>query len=212
MSTSVTMSQVGFKVESCTIFFLIIVFPLRKTVSSTVSNAGKSLNGGTIDGRDNSYGFGSLDRPINWKELTVDFATKDSILSGILVAANTELPVTKRIKMNLRWGVNIPMDYEKQLPYLRVNKIKTKRIDEVNKEKRNKKQEIEGDSSEFEMLKGMYSWMSRELDDLQKDNREMRRTLEEIESRQTLKSYNRYNSSGGGGGGGSGGGGKRVPI
>ncbi|KAI3718464.1 hypothetical protein L6452_19336 [Arctium lappa] len=111
------------------------------------------LNGGTTDGRDNSYGFVPLDRPINWKELTVDSATKDSILSVILVATNTELPVTKQIKMNLRWGVNIPTDYEKQLPYLRVNKIKTERIDEVNEEKRNKKQKIEGDSGEFEMLK-----------------------------------------------------------
>ncbi|KAI3727869.1 hypothetical protein L6452_16490 [Arctium lappa] len=176
-------------------------FSLRKTVSSTpVSNAGKNLNGGTTDGRDNSYGFVPLDRPINWKELTVDSATKDSILSGILVAANTELPVTKRIKMNLRWGVKIPSDYEKQLPYLRVNKIKIERIDEVNEEKGNQKQTIDGDSGDFEMLKGMYSWMSRELNDLQKENREMRRKLEEIESRQPLKSYNGYS-----------GGGKRAP-
>lgn len=139
-----------------------------------------------------------LDRPINWKELTVESATKDSILSGILMAANTELPVTKRVKVNLRWGVSIPPDYEKQLPYLRVNKIKVERIDEVNEEKGNQKPRIEGDSGEFEMLKGMYSWMSRELNDLQKENREMRRTLEEIKSRQPLKSYHGYNSGGGG--------------
>ncbi|KVH95208.1 hypothetical protein Ccrd_002706 [Cynara cardunculus var. scolymus] len=175
-------------------------FSLRKTVSSSpVSNAGKTLNGGSTDGRDNSYGFVPLDRPINWKELTVESATKDSILSGILMAANTELPVTKRVKVNLRWGVNIPPDYEKQLPYLRVNKIKVERIDEVNEEKGNQKQRIEGDSGEFAMLKGMYSWMSRELNDLQKENREMRRILEEIKSRQPLKSYNGYSSGGGGG-------------
>lgn len=175
-------------------------------MSSTASNAGKTINGGSTDGGDNSYGFVPLDRPINWKELTVESATKDSILSGIMMAANTELPVTKRIKVNLRWGVSIPSDYEKQLPYLRVNKIKVERIDEMNEEKGNQK----SDSGEFEMLKGMYSWMSRELNDLQKENREMRRTLEEIQSRQPLKSYSGYSSSSGGGGGG---GGKRpLPL
>lgn len=150
-----------------------------------------------------------LDRPINWKELTVESATKDSILSGILMAADTELPVTKRVKVNLRWGVNIPSDYEKQLPYLRVNKIKVERIDEVAEEKEIQKQGSAGDSGEFEMLKGMYSWMSRELSDLQKENREMRRALEDIKSLQPVKNYNGYN----GGGSGGGGGGKRpVPV
>lgn len=131
----------------------------------------------------------------------MESATKDSILSGIMMAANTELPVTKRVKVNLRWGVNIPSDYEKQLPYLRVNKIKVERIDEVVEEKGDQKQGIQGDSGEFEMLKGMYSWMSRELNDLQKENREMRRTLDDIKSLQPVRSYSGYTVGGGGGGG-----------
>ncbi|KAI3713583.1 hypothetical protein L1987_72164 [Smallanthus sonchifolius] len=147
-------------------------FSLRKSVPSSVPNPSKNLNGGGADGGENSYGFVPLDRPINWKELTVESATKDSILSGIMMAADTELPMTKRVKVNLRWGVNIPSDYEKQLPYLRVNKIKIERIDDVNEEKG--KQKIKGidggDSSEFEMLKGMH--------------------------------HNGYNGGGGGGGGG----------
>lgn len=127
------------------------------------------------------------------------------------MSADTELPVTKRVKVNLRWGVNIPSDYEKQLPYLRVNKIKVERIDEVVEEKGNQKQGILGDSGEFEMLKGMYSWMSRELNDLQKENREMRHTLEDMKSLQSMRNYNGYAAATGGGGGG--GGGKRpVPV
>jgi len=146
----------------------------------------------------NSYGFVPLDRPINWKELSVESAKKGSILSGILMAADTELPLTKRMKVNLRWGVSIPSDFEKQLPYLRVNKIKIERIDDGNEEKlvNQKQQKIDGDFGEFEMLKGMYTWMSRELSDLQKENREMRSALEEIKSRQPLRHYN--GSSGGG--------------
>ncbi|KAI3787518.1 hypothetical protein L1987_42046 [Smallanthus sonchifolius] len=174
-------------------------FSLRKSTSSTISNPSKNLNGGSTDGGENSYGFVPLDRPNIWKELTVESATKGSILSGILMAADTELPVTKRVKVNLRWGVSIPREYEKQLPYLRVNKIKIERIDDVKEENSNQKQGIEGDLDEFEMLKGMYSWMTRELNNLQNENREMRRALEEIKSRQPLRNHNGYNASGGGG-------------
>ncbi|KAL4570529.1 hypothetical protein LXL04_026185 [Taraxacum kok-saghyz] len=174
-------------------------FSLRKSVSSTVSNPSKKLNGGSTDGSENSFGFVPLDRPINWKELTVESATKDSILSGILMAANTELPITKRIKVNLRWGVNIPSDYEKHMPYLRVNKIKVERTDEVAEERENHKQGILGDSGELEMLKGMYSWISRELSDLQKENREMRRTLDDMKSVQPVRNYSGYTGGGGGG-------------
>ncbi|KAK9052983.1 hypothetical protein SSX86_029613 [Deinandra increscens subsp. villosa] len=168
-------------------------FSLRKSVSSFVDKT-KNLNGGSsTDGGENSYGFVPLDRPINWKDLTVESATKGSILSGIMMAADTELPVTKRVKVNLRWGVTIPSDYEKQFPYLRVNKIKIERIDDMDEVKIDQKKGSEGEStqsSEFEMLKGMYSWMSRELGDLQKENKEMRCALEEIKSRQPIRHYN----------------------
>ncbi|XP_076906148.1 uncharacterized protein LOC143562139 [Bidens hawaiensis] len=181
-------------------------FSLRKSIPA--SNRDGGGGGESSINSTNSYGFVSLDRPINWKDLSVRSDTKDSILSGIMVAADTELPVTKRVKVNLRWGVGIPSDYEKQLPYLRVNKIKIERVDDVIEEKEDKKPGSDSDS-EFEMLKGMYSWMSRELSDLQDENREMRRALEDIKSLQPLrhqKGYNNNNNSNGGGGGG----GKRV--
>ncbi|XP_076912214.1 uncharacterized protein LOC143570451 [Bidens hawaiensis] len=189
-------------------------FSLRKSIpDSALSNTGKNRGGGgggeSSINSTNSYGFVPLDRPINWKDLSVKSDTKDSILSGIMVAADTELPVTKRVKVNLQWGVGIPSDYKKQLPYLRVNKIKIERVDDVIEEKEDKKQGSDGDS-EFEMLKGMYSWMSRELSDLQDENRQMRRALEDIKSLQPLRHHKGYNSNNNISNGGGGGGGKRV--
>ncbi|GKF87597.1 hypothetical protein Tco_0258474, partial [Tanacetum coccineum] len=133
-------------------------FSLRKAISSVSPNAG----GEKVENGDNSYGFVPLDRTVSWKGMTVDSVNKDSILSGVLVSADTELPVTKRVKVNLWWGVGIPADFDKQLPYLRVNKIKIERIDEVKEEKDQKASDL----GEFDMLKGMYSWMTKELSDL----------------------------------------------
>ena len=99
-------------------------FSIRKSVSKS----SKMINGGATDG-ENSYTFVSLDQPINWNELSVESAEK-----GIMVAVDTELPNMKRVKGNLRWGVGVLSDFEKKLSYLRVNKIKVQRIDDVIEE------------------------------------------------------------------------------
>ncbi|KAJ0824398.1 hypothetical protein HanRHA438_Chr17g0791991 [Helianthus annuus] len=172
-------------------------FSVRKSIHSSVSNSSKNLNGWGSDGGENSFAFVPLDRPINWKELSVESVEKGSILKGIMVAADTELPVMNRVKVNLRWGVgvsSVSSGFDKPMPYLRVNKIKVERIDDVVEEKVEKKQGMDG---EFEMLKGMYSWMSRELSDLQTENREMRRALEDVKSGQPLRQHNTYNGGGG---------------
>ncbi|PWA96935.1 hypothetical protein CTI12_AA034450 [Artemisia annua] len=179
-------------------------FSLRKAISSVSESEGKKGSGNGVENGENSYGFVPLDRTVSWKGMTVDSVGKDSILSGVLVSADTELPVTKRVKVNLRWGVGVPSEFDKQLPYLRVNKIKIERIDEVKEDGDEKGSEL----GEFDMLKGMYSWMSKELSELQNENREMRRALEDIKSRQVVRNQNKGYSVGGGGGGG--GGGKRV--
>ncbi|KAM0059814.1 hypothetical protein Hdeb2414_s0005g00185501 [Helianthus debilis subsp. tardiflorus] len=174
-------------------------FSVRKSIHSSVSNSSKILNGGGSDDGENSFAFVPLDRPINWKELSVESVEKGSILKGIMVAADTELPVMNRVKVNLRWGVgvsSVSSGFDKRLPYLRVNKIKVERIDDVVEEKVEKKQGMDG---EFEMLKGMYSWMSRELSDLQTENREMRRALEDVKPGQPLRQHNAYNGGGGSG-------------
>ncbi|KAK1408956.1 hypothetical protein QVD17_41136 [Tagetes erecta] len=174
-------------------------FSFRKSITSTISNSNKKLNdSGNGENLTNSYRFVQLDRSSMWKEWRVESATKGPIFSGILMAADTELPVTKRVKVNLRWGVGIASQYEKQLPYLRVKKIEIERVDNVNEENVDQQQQgIEGDLTnrgEFESLKGMCFWMRRELNDLQKENREMSCALEEIKSLQTLR--HRHNGCG----------------
>jgi len=110
----------------------------------------------------------------------MESATKDSILSGIAVMAKTALPVTKNVAMNLRWGVNFPAEFGKQLPVLSVNKIKIERIDEVKEEKGVKEKKTESEVRDLVMLKGMYSWMRREVTDLERENRELKNKLEEV--------------------------------
>lgn len=141
----------------------------------------------------------------------------DSIFSGILVMARTELPVTKRLAVNLRWGVNVPGDHGKQLPYLRVNKIGIERIDidEVKDEKVVK--EKKSGSGELEMLKGICSWMRSELDDLRMENREIKNRLEEVRLGNPMRNNRSEevrvgNHNGNGSYGGSGGGKKLVPV
>lgn len=132
--------------------------------------------------------------PVTWKDLTMESATKDSVLSGIAVMAKTALPVTKRVAVNLRWGVNFPADFGKQLPFLSVNKIGIERVEEVKQGDGLKENDKVGD---LQMVKGMYSWMRRELDVLQKENREMKHTLEEMKLGK--KSYGYSNGNGNGG-------------
>ncbi|XP_076881446.1 uncharacterized protein LOC143529563 [Bidens hawaiensis] len=151
-------------------------FSFRKSISSVITNGGKKVNG---EDSINLNGFVSLDRASIWKGLTVEAGAKGSILSGALVAADTELPVGRRVKVGLRWGVGVPSGHDKQLPYLRLNKIKVERVDDVD-DNVGRKEGSDVESGEFEMLKGMCSWMGRELGDLRNENREMRRTLEEV--------------------------------
>lgn len=105
---------------------------------------------------------------------------KESIFKGISMMARTEMPVAKRVLMNLRWGVNFPGDLSKQMPYLAVNKIGIERVDEAKEVKEVKGKKSEGNVGDSELLKGMCLWMKRELDMLQRENREMKQRLEEM--------------------------------
>ncbi|GAY40010.1 hypothetical protein CUMW_048760, partial [Citrus unshiu] len=53
----------------------------------------------------------------------------DDKKGGIAVKARTVLPVTKRVMMNLRWGVNLPADSEVKMPCLTMNKIGIERVE-----------------------------------------------------------------------------------
>ncbi|CAI9095435.1 OLC1v1031389C1 [Oldenlandia corymbosa var. corymbosa] len=166
-------------------------FCLKKsTFSHSPGSPSGKINGDGV----NSFGFIPLERPLSLKDFSMETNGKDSILRGFSVMAKTDMPVGKRVLMSLRWGVNFPEDLSKQVPYLTVNKIGIKRIDEVKPVKEVKEKKSETNSGDSEMLKGMCLWMKRELDMLQKENREMKHRLDEMK----LGHFGR----GGGGGGG----------
>ncbi|KAK9201272.1 hypothetical protein WN944_016473 [Citrus x changshan-huyou] len=77
----------------------------------------------------------------------------DDKKGGIAVKARTVLPVTKRVMMNLRWGVNLPADSEVKMPCLTMNKIGIERVEKVAEVKREKN--FESDVGDLELLKGM---------------------------------------------------------
>lgn len=77
--------------------------------------------------------------------------------------------------VRFRWGVNFPSDLRKNFPFLSVDKIEVERVDEVKGESEGKKS-----VADFELLKGMCSSVGRDLEDLRRENREMRRCLDEM--------------------------------
>nr|XP_027085087.1 uncharacterized protein LOC113707124 [Coffea arabica] len=152
-------------------------FSLRK---STFSNTPSSPSG-KINGEASSFGFVPLERPVNLKDFSLENKGKDSIFKGISMMARTEMPLAKRVLMTLRWGVNFPDDFSKQLPYMAVNKIGIERVDRVKEVEGGKQKRSEGSvGGDSELLKGMCLWMKRELDMLQRENREMKHNLEEM--------------------------------
>ncbi|MED6167711.1 hypothetical protein PIB30_005336 [Stylosanthes scabra] len=98
------------------------------------------------------------------------------VSAGVAVMARTAVPVTKGVLLNLRWGVNFPGDLGLKMPYLTVNKIGLERVVEEAKQENddNKK------GRELQMLKGMCLWMKKDLEDAEKENREMKQLLDEI--------------------------------
>uniref|UniRef100_A0A2P2Q3A7 Uncharacterized protein n=1 Tax=Rhizophora mucronata TaxID=61149 RepID=A0A2P2Q3A7_RHIMU len=97
--------------------------------------------------------------------------------SGVAVKAKTVLPLTKGFRVNLRWGVNLPGDLNAKMPYLTVNKISIERAELVKEVKEKSSDNHLGD---VELLKGMSFWMRRDLEVLEKENRDMRQILEDI--------------------------------
>ncbi|KAK8497334.1 hypothetical protein V6N12_064024 [Hibiscus sabdariffa] len=102
---------------------------------------------------------------------------KAGILGGIAVRARTTFPVTKKAVVNLRWIVNLSSDVGSKMPYLTINKIGVEKLDEVKemKEEKNKSNE-----DEFELHKGVYSRMRRDLEVLGDENREMKQCIEDM--------------------------------
>ncbi|XP_059441828.1 uncharacterized protein LOC132174151 [Corylus avellana] len=123
------------------------------------------------------------ERQLAWKN-----SGKDGFLSGVAVMARTVLPVTKRVMVNLRWGVNFPSDLGKRMPYLTVSKIGIQRVQQV-KEVEKMKNSGESNAGDLDLLKGMWFWMRRDLEVLEKENKEMNQSLEEMRTRISAKKF-----------------------
>lgn len=135
-----------------------------------------------------------------FKDFFAEDSGKDPIFKGILMMARTELPVEKRFSAYVRWGVRFPGNFSNGtmlgMPYLSVNKIGIEKVDEVKEDKIEKKQG--SNAGDAEILRGMCSWMKRELDGLQIENRNMKLQLEELKLGHMRRSSH-YSGAGGGG-------------
>ncbi|KAJ7952649.1 Hsp90 co-chaperone Cdc37, N-terminally processed like [Quillaja saponaria] len=125
------------------------------------------------------------ERPLVWEN-----KRKNGFLSGVAVMARTVMPVTKGVMLNFRWGVKLPADLGSKMPYLTVNKIGIERVGE-EKEVKQKKQVMDSSAGDLDLLKGMYSWLRRDLEVLEKENRELKQTLDGIKLGVSTRNYHR---------------------
>ncbi|XP_058778130.1 uncharacterized protein LOC131652315 [Vicia villosa] len=102
------------------------------------------------------------------------------ISPSIAVMARTILPVTQGLLLKFRWGVNFPGNKSGlKIPYLTVNKIGLERIDEVQLDQLNRENR-EGD---LQMVKDLCLWAKGDLEKVEKENKEMKRVLDEMKMR-----------------------------
>ncbi|CAJ1928956.1 unnamed protein product [Sphenostylis stenocarpa] len=107
--------------------------------------------------------------------------SKQVFSPAVRVMARTVMPVTKGFFLNFRWGVNFPRNFGSKMPSLTVNKIGLERVDD-GKESNNNNTRKKRESSEIDLqlLKGMCCWMGRDLENVERENREMKRVLDEM--------------------------------
>lgn len=87
------------------------------------------------------------------------------------------MPVAKGFLLNFRWGVNFPRSFASKMPSLTVNKIRLERVEEAKDNNDNNK---EASVNDLQLLKGMCLWMGRDLENVERENREMKRVLDEV--------------------------------
>ncbi|CAL0331738.1 unnamed protein product [Lupinus luteus] len=175
------------------------------------NNNGEIGNGFVADGSSSVWRelklepFGSRDRNSNTHEVNSDdggngFVPERSLVginkekcglsSGVAVMARTYMPVTKGFMLNLRWGLNFPGNSGLKMPYLTVNKIGLERVVEEVKQNVDK-QRLDASSADLQLLKGMCSWMKRDLEIVEKENREMKRVLDDMKMGVLTRNHSR---------------------
>ncbi|XP_028762513.1 uncharacterized protein LOC114720934 isoform X2 [Neltuma alba] len=110
---------------------------------------------------------------------------RSSFSSGIAVMARTAMPVTKGLSLNLRWGLNFPGNMGLEMPSLTVNKIGLEWVTEAKKNKPS----MDGSGDDLQLLKGTYFSMQRDLESVEKENREMKNLLDEMKKRVSTRNH-----------------------
>ncbi|KAI4315151.1 hypothetical protein L6164_027993 [Bauhinia variegata] len=118
----------------------------------------------------NGIGF-DPQRSLVWKN-----TERYGLSSGVALMTRTVMPITNRLSLSLRWGVNWPGNMGLKMPCLTVNKIVLEKVEEVKENKQNKNTS----DSELPLLKSICFWMQRDLENLEKENRDMKRMLNEM--------------------------------
>ncbi|KAK4802132.1 hypothetical protein SAY86_000335 [Trapa natans] len=113
-------------------------------------------------------------------DLIENCKNRGDVFSGVSFAARTAFPITKNLRMNFRWGVNLPgKSVGFTMPYLTIRKICLERDDEVKILEAERSEICGGDS---ELLKGLCMWMKRDLEVMRRENEDMKEYLEEMRS------------------------------
>ncbi|KAL2348251.1 hypothetical protein Fmac_002251 [Flemingia macrophylla] len=118
--------------------------------------------------------------------------SKHALSPNIRVMARTVVPVAKGFLLSFRWGVNFPRTFGSKMPSLTVNKIRLERVHEPKDDNDNK----EASETDLQLLKGMCVWMGKDLEKVERENREMKRVLDEVKlgistTKETLLKPNR---------------------
>ncbi|XP_077234739.1 uncharacterized protein LOC143876947 [Tasmannia lanceolata] len=157
-------------------------FTLRKTTTSLNPNPNPNKQNGGVHSHLNGDDGAAM-----WREFNVGGA----LFSGVAMTAKTVLPVMKQAAVKFRWGVNFPAEFGRQkLPFLTVDKVSIERVKEVKSEAGNSVLKPMESIGDLEVLKGMCVCMGREMEILQKENRLMKESIEELTSRMRSRREN----------------------
>jgi hypothetical protein len=106
----------------------------------------------------------------------------------VAVMTKTVLPVTQGLLLNFRWGVNFPGKSGLNVPYLTVNKIGLERVEEE------KKDELKIDNYEGDLK--MMKEKKMDLENVEKENKELKRVLDEMKMRVSKGKVQKQKNSG----------------
>lgn len=85
------------------------------------------------------------------------------------------------------------------MPSLTVNKIRLERVEEGKENSEsNNKQKTDTSENDLYLLKGMCFWMGRDLENVERENREMKRVLGEMKMGVSTARNHREENNGGG--------------